>query len=208
MMDPREYILQRSVELSAEEEEKQRDEARKNRGFAQIYDRVPNATLQAVAMKSGQAMAMFLWMIENMDTKGGILVSNTTLASVFRIAPQNVSRALKVLRDAGVIMSMKTGGSCLHAINPDVAWRSTNDGKRYALFNASVIVSEKEMRDGREEANRKAKATADALNLKRARAVVLGNTTIELPPPVGRETKKADLEIVTGHPPSPPIEKM
>ncbi len=185
-MDPREYILRRSVELSAEEEEKEREEAKKNRGFAQIYDKNANATLQAVALKSGQAMAMFLWMIENMDNKGGILVSNVTLAEIFQIAPQNISRALKVLRDAGVIMTMRTGGSSLHALNPEVAWRSTNDGKRYALFNASVIVSEKELMECRKEATTRAKATAEALNLKRARAIVLGNTTMEFEPPVGR----------------------
>lgn len=174
LLEPMKYhIQQREMELRQEEAEKHLEEARKNRGFAMIFDDIGTAALRAVAEKSGQAISLFFWLAREMDAKGAVIITNNTLAAAMGIPASNISRSLRILRDAGVIATMTTGGGNCHCINPDIAWRSTDNGKKYALFHAVVVVPKEEMDEKMERAKRNLQASEKGMRLKTVRGKVL-----------------------------------
>lgn len=181
-------ILERSSELAEEAEEKAKELAEKNHGFTMVFDGAGMDALSSVAEKSGVAVKTFLWLAKNMDHQGSVLVSNTTLAQMLDIAPNNISRSMIILREKGLIFTLRTGGGNLHCINPEVAWRSTETGKKYALFHTRVIVPTRELEEGIQSAKEKREATAEGMRIKSVRAKVLvPKKQREFAPPVGPE---------------------
>ena len=187
-MSPKEAanaIMLREQQLRDEEEERRR----KNSRFTMIFDDVGTSALQAVAERSGKAIQLFLWLGRHMDHQGAVCVSNEVLAQELNLAPNNIPRILRVLREEGVMWSMKSGPANVHCMNPEVAWRSSATGKEYALFKAAVIADAQEFRTAQAEARDRAMAAhrrMEARSTKNVRAVVLKPThQPDLPPPVG-----------------------
>ena len=184
---PGQYIAKKEMEIRKDENDAEQEERKKNSNFSMIFDHGGSTTLREVAKKSGQAIALFFWMIENMDRQGAVVVSNDTLAEALGIVRQNVSRALNTLREHGVIWSLKKGIT-VHCVNPEIAWRSTEDGKQFALFHAQVIASKTEVDVARQEADRRAKIVQQRAQdrTRKVRAVIVKPTRQrDLPPPVG-----------------------
>ena len=187
---PQQFMARRETELRAEEQAEDQEERRKNQDFAMIYDRRGSGVLREVAQKSGQAIALFFTLIEHMDRKGSLVVSNETLAEVVGATHvQNISRALNLLRDHGVIY-IHTKGIRVICVNPEIAWRSTAEGKQYALFNARVMIPKAEVDAAQAEATRRYQAAERRLEdrMQKVRAIVKKpSKQRDLPPPVGPE---------------------
>lgn len=181
-------MLKREYQLRLEAEEKEREEARKNSGFFMMFDGEAAAAFRRLISTSQVAANTFVVLAENMDRLGAVLIANTTLAAMLGIHPVQVSRALSVLREMGLIFTLKTGGGNLHGINPEIVWRSSETSKRFAFFHSRVYVEADEMEDAIEKlhSNRARAAEAQKTKIRSVRGKVLvPKQQRDLPPPVG-----------------------
>ncbi len=199
---PQTQIMRREAELVQEEATIQR----KNQDFCMIFDDIGTSALQAVAEKSGKAISLFFWMAQHLDRQGAITVSNETLAMALSIEPSNVSRALNVLREYGVIYTLRKGMT-VHCVNPDICWRSSADGKQYALFHAAVLADADEVRTLQADARQRALAVHNRIEdrMRRVRGLVVKPTRQrDLPAPVGPEpASEINVEAAGKIPPGP-----
>ena len=188
-------ILQREKEL----EEKEQEAKKKNHGFVMVFDTALTSALQLVASKSGQAIQLWMFLGAYMDRQGAVCCSNEIMAEALNIAPQNIPRLLKILRDFGVIWTIR-GAMNVHCMNPEVAWRAGANGKEYALFNTMAITHKSEYVQARDEAKRRAENAHRVVQdrLKKVRGLVVRPSPQQhFEPPVGPDPAvEAELEPV------------
>ena len=199
LMSPAEAAT-RIMQLEKALREREEEDSKKNTRFTMLFDDVGTAALQSVAERSGKAMQLFLWVCRHMDpNQGGICVTNEVLAHELQVASNNIPRMIRVLKECGVMWTMKNGPANVYCINPQVAWRTSATGKAYALFNAAVLADADEFKRAQAEARQRALAMHKEIeerSMKNVRARVFRPLPqIELPPPVGAEpATEAHLE--------------
>jgi hypothetical protein len=87
---------------------------------------------------------MFLLLSKEMDKENKIIASQETLADLLNCTRQSVSTAAKHLIKNNMITIFKTGNSSIYCLNSELVWTDRADKKKYASFNAKVLISEKE----------------------------------------------------------------
>jgi hypothetical protein len=127
-----------------------------------------------------------------MDGRGAIVVSRSVLAEIADVAPKNLNRLTNELVNSGLIRDIKIKGTPIIAINPEVAWRNANNMRRYAIFNANVVISADEYENDDDYDIRR--GTALIAMAKKRKGSSKNNDQIELDPPVGEKT--IDPEII------------
>lgn len=200
LMSPAEAAT-RIMELEKALRMREEEDAKKNSRFTMLFDDVGTAALQKVAERSGKAMQLFLYVCRHMDpSQGGICVTNEVLAYELKVAANNIPRIVKVLKECGVMWTMKNGPANVYCINPQVAWRASSSGKTYALFNVAVMADAEEFKRAQAEARERALAAHKEMeerSMKNVRARVFKPLPqINLPPPVGPDPAiEAELEL-------------
>lgn len=182
-----------TTERDLQEHEKAQAEARKNSGFTQLDD-VGVRSLEKLMVKSVKAGNLFLRLTRQMDTRGAVVASRSVLADLAGVDVTNVSKLLKLMTEFGLVREAKQGGMRIIAINPQVAWRSWNNGKEYAIFNARVILNKDEWEDDSDFDIRRGSALIKMA--KKARKKKTGTPTPQkgFPPPLEPvETIETDI---------------
>lgn len=122
--------------------DKKKDE-QKNRDFIQLYrDHVDDVA--RLARENGKAYDLFMLLIKHMDGNNALCVSNKALQELLNCSKPTVCKAINYLRDNGWICVLKSGTSNVYIVNPEVAWTSYGNQKRYCKFQANVILSSSE----------------------------------------------------------------
>ena len=99
---------------------------------------------------SSPAALIFMFLAEQADRTNAVVASGKALASYLQLSEPTVSRALKLLskREEGkepYLEIIKSGGTNVFVLNPDIVWSAWKTGKDYCLFgNAKVLVSTNE----------------------------------------------------------------
>lgn len=182
-----------TTERDLAEAKRAQDIARKNNGFTQLDD-VGVRALEKLMEKSVKAGNLFLRLTRQMDSRGAIVASREVLADLAGVDASNVAKLLKLMTDYGLIRQTKQGGTRVIAINPEVAWRSWNNGKEYAVFNARVIVSKEDWEDDSEYDIRRANALIRMAKKARKKKVSTNEKQTEFPPPLEAvETAESEL---------------
>ena len=79
-----------------------------------------------------------------MDKTNALIISYDAMEELFGKSRTTLWRYISFLVDEKVIEVHTTGQSNIYCINASLAWAQTEELKRFARFNASVVISEKE----------------------------------------------------------------
>ena len=115
----------------------------KNRDFVQLYRNNIN-NVANVACENRQAFRFLMFLIEHMDGTNSLCVSTTAIAEILNCSKATVGRSIKYLRENGWVCVLKTGTSNVYIVNPDVAWTSYGNQKKYCKFQSTVLLSSTE----------------------------------------------------------------
>jgi len=147
--------------------------------------------IEKLTAKSPSATRILLFLTQRMTRQNAIVVSQKTLSEILGISTMTVKRSIDLLREENWVQVVKTGNSFGYLVNSKVAWRS-HQSKRYAYFNAEVIVSETEQAQTVEELENQP--------LKHIPNVKVGEMMIsddaDLPPPDQKDLIDPDFETV------------
>lgn len=104
-----------------------------------------------------RAAALLHLIIANMNSRGALIASQTTLAELSGTSVSTVKRAIKVLVDEQWVQTIRIGsergGALAYVVNRRVAWADKRKNGQYALFDARVLVSERDNPQGLEGPN-------------------------------------------------------
>lgn len=101
-----------------------------------------------------RAAALLHLLVANMNSRGALIASQTTLAQLSGTSVSTVKRSVKVLVDENWIQTVRIGsergGALAYVVNRRVAWADKRKNGQYALFDARVLVSEQDNPEGLE----------------------------------------------------------
>jgi transcriptional regulator with XRE-family HTH domain len=139
--------LQRSVrlgELSVQEkkEELEREEARKNKGFTQIYPLGWKRLVELAQGNSG-AFGLYSFLAENIDqTCGAVICDQQFLAEKMNVNRRTISRWLSYLEENKALVRIPVAGKvCAYALDPHEVWKGYNSSKEYSAFTTKTLVN-------------------------------------------------------------------
>ncbi len=116
---------------------------RVNTGFVQLYeDHIP--LLLEMLQENRTAGNLFIWLLKHMDHRNALVVSQLALAQAFGVTDRSIRTAVAYLKEKKAVTILKSGSANIYAVNAQIAWKSDANGKKYALFDAAVYISEYE----------------------------------------------------------------
>jgi hypothetical protein len=114
-----------------------------NNNFVQLYiDKIP--ILLEIMKENRTAGSLFLWLVQHMDKRNALVVSQTALSEALGLARRTLQYSIIYLKEKKALTVLKSGNTNIYAINAQIAWKSTANGKKYALFDAAVYIAESE----------------------------------------------------------------
>jgi len=117
-----------------------------NANFVQIYlDKLP--LIIEMTAENSTAVRLLTWLLQHMDKKNALVVSQIALAEALGVTRQTVYTCILYLKQKKAIAVFKSGSTNIYAVNAQLAWKSSATGKRYAMFDARVYVAESEQQD-------------------------------------------------------------
>lgn len=118
---------------------------KKNQDFFMFFKKTGSPVFRKLMAASPIAARLFLFLAESADRTNAIVASGRALAAATGASEPSISRAIKTLVDGKLIERLKTGGSNVFILNPEIIWSSWATGKDYCMFgNAKVLVSKGE----------------------------------------------------------------
>lgn len=118
-------------------------EEQKNKDFIQLYrDHIDDVT--KLAREQPKAYDLFMLLCKHMDGSNALCVSMLALTELTGLSRQTLSKNVKYLKDNGWICVLKSGTSNVYIVNPEVAWTSYGNQKKYCKFQANVLLSSSE----------------------------------------------------------------
>lgn len=100
-----------------------------------------------LTVENPRASALLQVILARLGPHNALVASQSTLAELAGCSLSTIQRAIKTLREGRWIDVKQigpTGTACAYVVNDEVVWTGKREGKRYALFSASVIVAEAE----------------------------------------------------------------
>lgn len=114
-----------------------------NSGFVQLYeDKIP--LVIEIMAENQSAGKVLLWLFQHMDNRNALVVSQMALGEALGMSRTTVHYAVTHLKNKKALAVFKSGSTNIYAVNSQIAWKSDANGKRYALFDASVYISDAE----------------------------------------------------------------
>lgn len=119
---------------------------KEDRDFIKVYRSSIYATNELVE-KNPTAYRVFLFLLRQMDSQNALVCPQHLIADHLKRTRQTVSKAIKYLADNGWICILKAGSQKVYVVNPNIAWTSYADDKKYCRFTASVVISSADQPD-------------------------------------------------------------
>jgi hypothetical protein len=117
-----------------------------NDNFVQVYIDKLDLIIEMTSENS-TAVKIFTWLLKHMDKKNALIVSQQALSEALSVTRQTVYNSIQYLKSKKAIAVFKSGNTNIYAVNAQIAWKSDAKGKRYAMFDAKVYISELEQFD-------------------------------------------------------------
>jgi hypothetical protein len=136
---------QLSERFAAGRDEEVSDAARRrqNDGFVQVYSK-GFARMRGLMKetKSQVPMALYLFLAENIDPDGGVLVADQeTICEALGVGRTTLWRAITFLEERNALLRLVVGGSVhAYALDPTEVWKSCNSAKERAVFRSKTMV--------------------------------------------------------------------
>lgn len=117
-----------------------------NSNFVQIY--VDNLDLiMSMTGENPTAVRIFTFILKYMDNRNALVISQHALSEALGVGRTTVHNSISFLKDKKAIAVFKSGNVNIYAVNAQLAWKSQASGKRYAMFDAKVYLSESEQEE-------------------------------------------------------------
>jgi hypothetical protein len=114
-----------------------------NDNFLQMYkDHIP--VIRKVIKESPQAAEMLFWMMENMNDRNALIVSQQALAEAMDCHRNTINNHIRYLKEMKAIYTLKSGSSNIYYLNKEIVWQDNAHNKRFGKFGATIVVAESE----------------------------------------------------------------
>lgn len=114
-----------------------------NDNFVQLYiDKL--GLIVEMTKENPTAVQMFTWLLEHMDKRNALVVSQQAIAEAMSVHRNTIGSCTTYLKEKKAVEVFKSGGTSIYAVNAQIAWKSDANGKKYALFDAAVYISDAE----------------------------------------------------------------
>jgi len=115
------------------------DEAKKNRGFTQVYPKGWRR-IQALLLENKVAAQIYAFLAESIDSScGSVVCTQQVLAEQFDVHERTVRRAVDYLEKVSAVVVIKIGTANAYCLDPDEVWRSWDSAKDYAAFHTKTL---------------------------------------------------------------------
>lgn len=141
----REELMEELTDLVAERV-KQKQDREKATAFVQVFERNMKV-FRTIIRENAVAAEVFYFFIEHMDRTNSLVCSYKTMEEVTGRSRMTLYRAITFLKERRFIDTSKMGNINVYHVNSQIAWKSYENGRRYAQFNATVLLSESEQED-------------------------------------------------------------
>jgi len=144
-MKDRQETLRELASLVKEEIREIEGEERRdsNADFIQLY-RAPMKAFRRIIRQNPVAAEIFYFLLEHMDYGNSLACSYAVLEEVTGTSKTTVWRAVKFLKEEQYVTVSRMGNCNVYHINATVAWTTWGNGKKYAKFNATIVLAESE----------------------------------------------------------------
>jgi len=113
-------------------------------------ERAAHEAWAALLRKSPRAAELLHLLVARVGEHNAVVISQKTLAELMACNERTVQRAVSTLREGRWIEVRQVGDRGTvnaYVLNRNVVWSGPRDGIRYALFSATVVVSDQEQPD-------------------------------------------------------------
>ena len=114
-----------------------------NDNFVQLYIDKLDLIIEMMS-ENPTATKVFTWLLKQMDKRNALVVSQSALAEALGLAVRTVQYSIVYLKEKKAVAILKSGNTNIYAVNAQIAWKADANGKKYALFDAAVYVSDSE----------------------------------------------------------------
>lgn len=127
------------------EELKKQEEARKNKGFTQVYPKGWKRIIELSKGNSG-ATGLYAFFAEHIDPScGAVVCDQQFLADQFNVTTRTIRNWLTYLEKANAIIKIPVSGRVYaYALDPHEVWKGYNTSKDYAAFKSKTLVNKDE----------------------------------------------------------------
>lgn len=134
----------RDLHAQDREKEKEQEKERKNPPFVQLTKRkMPD--LRKHLRANPLAVEIFLFIAQHMGPENVLICSLSVLIEETGKSKATVGRAVKYLKDQGLVYAVKFGSCSGYALDGEYVWTTFHHPGRYAVFeNAKALASRSE----------------------------------------------------------------
>ena len=145
--EQRERDLRAQERAEQEELKRERNSPFSSSGFYQINKGKGTDVLSACIDENPKAVKLLLFIFQHMDKYNAVVCSYQVFQEALGISKATVQRAIKYLKDKGLIYIYKSGTSNVYVANPDVVWNSWGNNRQYCQFPANIVLSASEQEE-------------------------------------------------------------
>ena len=133
-------------DLAKQEEEAQKEleEARKNKGFTQVYPKGWKRIIELSKQKGGSGPAgLYAFFAQHIDPScGAVVCDQQFLADQFEVSTRTIRNWLTHLEQENALLRIPVSGRvCAYALDPHQVWKGYNTSKEYAAFMTKTLVN-------------------------------------------------------------------
>ena len=134
----------RDLKAQDRDKEREKEQERKNPPFVQLTkSKMPD--LRKHLLVNPLAVAIFLFVAQNMGTNNVLICSMSVFIEETGKARATVARAIKYLKDQGLMYAVRFGSCSGYALDGEYVWTTFHHPGRYAVFeNAKALASRSE----------------------------------------------------------------
>jgi hypothetical protein len=114
-----------------------------NDKFVQLYVDKLDLIIEMTG-ENPTAVKIFVWLLQHMDRRNALVISQEALAEAMGMHRTTIFRSTNYLKEKKALDVVKSGNTNIYAVNAQIAWKADAHGKRYALFDAAVYISDSE----------------------------------------------------------------
>lgn len=140
--DRQRKIRQADLLRQDQEDLKKSEEARKNKGFTQVYPKGWKRIME-LSKRNASASGLYAFFAQHIDSScGAVVCDQQFLANEFGVNRSTISRWLAFLEKEGAVVRIPVAGRvCAYALDPHEVWKGYNTGKEYAAFMTKTLVN-------------------------------------------------------------------
>lgn len=141
-------MLERQHEQQLREKEIEH-ELNKKSGFSDftMFNNKNMEYLVELVRSDPTAGSLFLFIAKNMDNYNALIASYQVFQEALSLSRATVARAIKSLKEAGILYVYKSGSSNVYVLNDDLVWRSYGNNRKYCKFPVNVMLAASEQDD-------------------------------------------------------------